>query len=409
MPKGANSCAGYLPKIMTPLAHDHIKFQNRNPLAPRKWIHPVIDTFGVNLIGPVEFINGLGTSSRGYLSCIANAGIPHSVVAWRNGFEHLSKLEVVYPKQELYSINLVHLNLDLLFQGYLSAAPLNKIVTPERYNICILYWELTSVLPEWHDIIHRFDEIWCASSFMARAISAVSARPVKVIRPALDFTGTPSRRDRSSFGLPSDAFIFFYAADAGGIMGRKNPEAFIRAYMEELPADGRTCCLVKINNTQLAPEEMQRIVGIAQSRPDVIFISELLSGGDMSALFSIIDCYVSPHRSEGLGLTILEAMAAEKPVIATRYGGVTDFVTKDTAYPISHRLIEVGPDCPPYPATFIWAEPDIASIRENMRHIFEHQAEAKSVGERASQHIRNLFSLESTSIALRAELERIWL
>ena len=393
---------------MTPQSHDLLEIQQSNPLAPRKWTHPMSDTLGVNLIGPVEFVNGLGTSSRGYLSCIANANIPHSVVAWRNGFEHLSKLDVIYPKQKPYSISLVHLNLDLLSQGYLDRTPLNKIVTPERYNICILYWELTSVLPDWHDIIHRFDEIWCASSFMARAISAVSARPVKVIRPALDFTSTPSDRDRNSFGLPSDAFIFFYAADAGGIMGRKNPEAFIKAYIEEFPADGRTCCLVKINNTKLAPEEMQRIVGIAHNRSDVIFFNDLLSSEDMSALFSIIDCYVSPHRSEGLGLTILEAMAAEKPVIATHYGGVTDFVTKDTAYPIRHRLIEVGPDSPPYPATFIWAEPDISSISENMRHIFEHQAEAKSVGKKASQHIRNLFSLEPTSVALRAELERIW-
>ena len=106
---------------------------------------------------------------------------------------------------------------------------------------------------------------------------------------------------------------------------------------------------------------------------------------------------------------VLEAMAAEKPVIATQYGGVTDFVTKDTAYPVTHRLVEIGPDSPPYPATYIWAEPDILSIREKMRYVFEHKAEAKSVGKLAAQHIRRLFSLEPTSIALRAEIERIWL
>lgn len=393
---------------MTPHPHAPLKIQNGHPLTARKWTHPEGDTLGVNLIGPVEFVNGLGTSSRGYLSSITNANIPHSVVAWRNGFEHLSKLDAAYPKQKSYSINLVHLNLDLLSQGYIDKAPLNKIVTPERYNICILYWELTSVLPEWHDIIHRFDEIWCASSFMARAISAVAARPVRVIRPALDFTSSPSNRDRNSFGLPYDAFVFFYAADAGGIMGRKNPEAFINAYIQEFSADGRTTCLVKINNTKLAPQEMQRIVDIAHGRPDVIFFNDLLSSEDMSALFRNIDCYVSPHRSEGLGLTILEAMAAEKPVIATQYGGVTDFVTKDTAYPVTHRLVEIGPGSPPYPADYVWAEPDISSISEKMRHVFEHQAEAKMTGQKAFLHIRSLFSLETTSTALRVELERIW-
>jgi glycosyltransferase involved in cell wall biosynthesis len=393
---------------MIPQLSDLLKSSERPTVAHRNWTHLKGDNLGVNLIGPVEFVNGLGTSTRGYLSCIANANIPHTVVPWQHGFEHLSKLALAFPKQDLNSINLVHLNLDLLSQGYLDTAPLNKIVTPNRYNICILYWELASIPPSWHPIIHKFDEIWCASSFMARSISAVSARPVNVVRPALDFTGTPSKRSRNGFGLPTDSFVFFYAADAGGIMGRKNPEAFIRAYIEEFPADGRTCCLVKINNTNLAPQEMQRVVNTAQDRPDVIFLNELLTGEDMSALFHIIDCYVSPHRSEGLGLTILEAMAAEKPVIATQYGGVTDFVTKDTAFPIKHHLIEVGDGSPPYPADYIWAEPEISSLRENMRLVFKSQTEAKSVGLNAARRIHSLFSLQTTSSALRSELERIW-
>ena len=42
------------------------------------------------------------------------------------------------------------------------------------------------------------------------------------------------------------------------------------------------------------------------------------------------DCYVSLHRSEGLGLTMAEAMSFGKPVIATAYSGNLDFMT-DTA------------------------------------------------------------------------------
>lgn len=393
---------------MNSYSHHPLKVLKSQLPVLRKWTHTEDDTLGVNLIGPVEFVNGLGTSARGYLSSIAYANIPYSVIAWRHGFEHLSKLDIAYPYKKNYPINLIHLNIDLLSQGYLDTNPLKHIVTPDRYNICILYWELVSVPSIWHAIIHKFDEIWCASSFMARAISAVSACPVKTVRPALDFASIPSNRDRNSFGLAPHSFVFFYAADLGGIMRRKNPEAFVNAYIAEFPENGRTCCLVKINNTNLASQEMQRLVNAANGRPDVIFLNELLSCSDMSALFRNIDCYVSPHRSEGLGLTILEAMAAEKPVIATQYGGVTDFVTKDTAYPLKHSLVEVGSSSPPYPATYIWADPDLLSIRENMRYVFEHQAEAIILGQKASQHVRSLFSLEPTSTALRSELERIW-
>ena len=374
----------------------------------RQWRCSRADTMGVNFTGPVEFINGLGTSARGYCNSIAHANVPFSVFPWKYGFEHLSKIEIDYPRNNDFPINLIHLNLDLLALGYLDTAPLNRIVVPGKYNICILYWELTSIPQEWHEILGRFDEIWCASSFMARAIDAVSSRPVRVLRPALDLSGITGNKDRKSFGLPLNTYIFFYAADAGGIMPRKNPESFIKAYINEFPPDGKTCCLMKINNTKLAKKEMQQMSSIAADREDVIFIKDTLSNEDMSSLFRIMDCYVSPHRSEGLGLTILEAMTEGKPVIATRYGGVTDFVTQDTAFPIAHNLVETDQDCSPYPVGYIWADPVISSIQENMRYVYSHPEEAEIIAQRASKNVRDLFSVETTANSLRAELESIW-
>ena len=46
----------------------------------------------------------------------------------------------------------------------------------------------------------------------------------------------------------------------------------------------------------------------AERRSDVIFMDKLLCVDDMRQFYHGIDCYVSPHRSEGLGLTVLEAI-----------------------------------------------------------------------------------------------------
>ena len=375
----------------------------------RAWQPARNQSIGVNFIGPVDNINGLSTSARGYISSLLDTSIPINVIPWKPGFEHLSKIDVNYPSQEIQSINLVHLNLDLLDDSeYLDRTPLKTIINPMRYNVCIIYWELMSIRPEWLSIIHRFDEIWCASSFMARSISAVSAHPVRVVRPALDFKTMPSNRDRQSFGLPSSAYVFFYAADAGGVMGRKNPGAFIDAYVKEFTPEDGACCLIKIHYATAKDEEVKRIVAISKNRPDVIFMNQTLSSADMSALFRQIDCYVSPHRSEGLGLTVLEAMAAEKPVIATQYGGVTDFVTEDTAFLLDYRLIEVGSNNGPYPSKYIWADPKIESIQKQMRYVFENRTQAKELAKKASINVRKLFSIERTSNAIREELDRIW-
>src|SRR5207245_6112526 len=55
----------------------------------------------------------------------------------------------------------------------------------------------------------------------------------------------------------------------------------------------------------------------------IIVTDEVLSRGQIGALYHLCDCYVSLHRSEGFGLTPAEAMAMGKPVIATGYGGNT--------------------------------------------------------------------------------------
>ena len=63
---------------------------------------------------------------------------------------------------------------------------------------------------------------------------------------------------------------------------------------------------------------------------------------EMDSLTAACDAYVSLHRSEGLGLPLIEAMYLGKPVIATGYGGVTDFLDDTTGWVVRHRLAGPG-------------------------------------------------------------------
>ena len=59
------------------------------------------------------------------------------------------------------------------------------------------------------------------------------------------------------------------------------------------------------------------------------------------------DCYVSLHRSLGLGSTIADAMALGVPVIATSYGGNLDYMDEHNSVLIPGRWTSVI--CPAHP------------------------------------------------------------
>ncbi len=375
----------------------------------RIWIAPADGLPGVNLVGPVEFINGVGVSSRGYAKSLEHAGVTLNVVPWRKGFERLNRIDVAFPESGLQPINLIHLNLDLLTaERLLDRGVLAELTNADRYNICVPYWELSQLPPVWHETLNRFDEVWCASSFMADAVSAAFSGPVRVIRPSLEWQSVSSDYRRKDFSLPEEKFIFFYAADIGSIMGRKNPMALLRAFVEEFQPEEGACCLIKINYANRGSREVRELINLSKQRPDVIFMDKLLEEHRMHALFDQIDCYVSPHRSEGLGLTILEAMHASKPVIATPYGGVADFVTPETAFPLDFRVAPVGEGNFPYPPDYVWAEPSTTSLRQSMRQVFLHREDAKRTASRGKELSNVLFSLERTSSIMREEIRRIW-
>jgi glycosyltransferase involved in cell wall biosynthesis len=99
------------------------------------------------------------------------------------------------------------------------------------------------------------------------------------------------------------------------------------------------------------------------------------------------DCYVSLHRSEGLGFTIAEAMSYGKPVIATGYSGNLTFMHEENSYLVPYVLTNVPPECDPYPAGALWAEPDLDRAAGFMRHVYENQDEARRRGQLARHDI----------------------
>jgi glycosyltransferase involved in cell wall biosynthesis len=132
-----------------------------------------------------------------------------------------------------------------------------------------------------------------------------------------------------------------------------------------------------------------------------------MSRAEVNSLMAACDAYVSLHRSEGLGLPLIEAMYLGKPVIATGYGGVTDFFDDSTGWVVRHTMVALEEAQGPYPVGAVWADPDPDHAAELMLQIAAAPEAAAGKIEAARRRIAEIYSPGVAGARLQRELGRL--
>jgi glycosyltransferase involved in cell wall biosynthesis len=226
--------------------------------------------------------------------------------------------------------------------------------------------------------------------------------PLPVVRPAID-----ESVKRSHFGLDS-RFMFLFAFDFMSVMKRKNPLALIDAFTRAFPVGSGAQLVIKAINGDKRLAEREALIAAAAQHPDITVIDMYFTRVETSSLMNLADCYVSLHRSEGLGLTLSEAMSHGKPVIATNYSGNVDFMDDSNSYLVPWTRVAVGEDAEGYSPDATWAEPDVVEAARLMRDVYENQAGAAQIGLKAQVDILNRFSEAASGAIMKNRLSEIW-
>jgi len=372
---------------------------------------------GVNVIGHITGTMGLGVAARNTLTVLEANRQAFTAIDIEPGrrqgtdstFAHL----LATPPTAAHPINLFHLNVQELI-NLLDTRP-RWLDVVRHANAIVPFWELPRLplIPDWDGLLGSMDLVLAPSRFILESIERSAPEARAVHYPQTVFLPADIAASRDAFGLPHDAVLFFMNIDVTSDLARKNPAAAMAAFRAAFVPDERVpgkrvFLVVKLGHTKSGYPwaDASQLMAELAAMPNAIVIDRQLTYAETLSLNASCDIYVSLHRSEGLGLNLLEAMTLGRPVIATSWSGNMDFMTPEDSCLIGHELVPVRATHYAYRPEAIgpgqvWAEPSVAEAATWMRRLADDESLRRRIGvaAQAAMDVRRTHVLEGRVLA----------
>lgn len=358
---------------------------------------------GINLIGYATRNFGIGNSFRHIAQALLAQGIPvriydlvqEDLVQGRN--DSLHRHGVQEMRDLPFEVNLFCLNI-MAMPELLLRLKEEDLAWKRRLNVAVIFWELPVLPPHWVPVIAAFDAVLCSSWFIRESIAwqVPGTVPLHLQYP-LSLPDIP-KMDRSAFGIPPKAYAFYFSFDPFSGLDRKNPRAVLEAFRRAFNGDARAHLVIKLNAPSAdAPDltaDVRQFIAECAGTPQVTVVSRSLSYAEALALCqSCCDCYVSLHRSEGLGMGPMEAMLLGKPTILTAWSGNMSYAPADVSCLVPCGLVRPdGMESPQFEASFLgtrarWAAPHVGSAVYWMKRLASDPAFSAQIASRGQRHV----------------------
>lgn len=233
----------------------------------------------------------------------------------------------------------------------------------------------------WVELINKNAErlvVPCQHNVNAFYDSGVTV-PITAIPYGLDTDIWPwmERPERDTF-----TFVLF-----GDLTDRKGPREAVAAFLRAFPNNGDVRLVLKSQHGHFGGGHRPGKPIINDSR--VTLIDETWTRQQLLSFLFFADAFVWPSRGEGFGLPPVQALLTGLPVITTTHTGMAEWFSPKYAYPIT--------SLPPSPGPLYgnWLDPDVDSIADQMRAVYNSYGQAKRKAKAGAAHIRKHFSVEA--------------
>lgn len=360
---------------------------------------------GVDVIGYLTTESGVGQAGRNLKNGVEESRFTYTACNIQQS-DSRSKVDIHIDNELRNRIAIVAVNADQF--GHVIGS-IGSNFFKNRYVIGQWFWEVEDFPNHLKPAFEYVNEIWAPTKHIQKIFEQHSATETPITYMPLCFDQKPRNMGatKGKFGF-SDDFMFLFVFDFLSVFNRKNPLAVIEAYIQQFRSMEKSFLVIKTINGHHRPEQLEMLKVATRNRPDIIIIDGYFDSELSSELISVCDCYVSLHRAEGLGLTMLEAMSYGKPVIATNYSGNCDFMDANNSLPVPFELVRIGLGSEPYNESGIWAQPDVIKAAEYMRQVFENREEGVVVGETAAKSVKNLYDSKKIGNRISLRLAEIY-
>lgn len=201
---------------------------------------------------------------------------------------------------------------------------------PDRKYIAITPLENGPLCMSWAAPLFAMDAVFFISELgkqEAHKVGVLKAEHLQIgvdtvsWRPALP---EEKFKLRDGLGIPQDAFVVLTVADN---QERKNLWAGMKAVSELKKQTERPIRYILVTREQ-SPfgwklRDLAVSLGINQ---EYVPFERGMPRNDLWGLYAVADVYLQPSKAEGLGLPVLDAMAAKVPVVATDTGALHELL-----------------------------------------------------------------------------------
>jgi len=374
--------------------------------------------FGVNLFGFAYGELGIGEDLRMAVACCEAVGIDYRVINIEPGTEIRQNDKAVQAQVELgiasapYAINVFILpGFDIVSRVFLK---MGSEIFKDHYNIGWCPWELGVWPAAWSRAFELVDEVWAGSQFSHEMYTRSTKKPAIAMPLATQLLGL-QKKTRKYFGLPAKECLFLYVFDFNSHLERKNPTAVLEGFAKAFPKsakgdsqDGFSVGLVlKVMNAKLSDPAWQKFEKSCKSDKRIHLIDRTMDRGEVLALINVCDAYVSPHRAEGFGRTLTEAMLLGKPVVATNYSGNAFYMNPEVTFPVDYELVPVKQGDYHFVEDedgAVWANPSITHLASQMQAAMTASKDPQFKANLLA-YAQQTFAPERTAHFMKARLE----